>query len=199
VIVLGCLATCASVLELQFGIKDMEGGTLSLVACVTVLFLMVAYWAGWLKWFKHFGEFQQQLLEGRGSVVWMCLYWMAGPISGACHYLLYQYNFSSALVVGFVLLLWTYLQCRPVFSRTRDRLRVQCNLLVMAMVQTPGLVARLHPDYSYSSSTNVQLMLPFLVPLMLLLNFLVNFSIFCYLLVKQVAVKEKKDVYILKR
>lgn len=111
------------------------------------------------------------------------------------HYLLFETKFSTLIVITYACLLFFALWLKPIYQKVRDRVRVQINLLVLIIAQVPFLMAQINPDYSYSSPTNMQLMLPIFGPIFLSINFLVNLSIFIYQCVRKLSnyQGEKKD------
>jgi CDP-diglyceride synthetase len=124
--------------------------------------------------------------DNKAAVVFYAFYLASGPAMGALNFLLFNLSFSAAIVMVFSCLLFLILHFAPVFKKTRDQVRVQSNLLTMVLTQAIYLFYQLHPDYSYSDSTNMQLMLTIAIPMLLCLNFLVNASFFIYLLIKKV-------------
>ena len=51
----GCVAGCASVLQIKYAMQDMSEGTMSLVVCAVVAFLIVVYAFLWIKLHQKFG------------------------------------------------------------------------------------------------------------------------------------------------
>ena len=113
------------------------------------------------------------------------------------NYNFYDGKFSIGLVMGYSFALYVFLFVKAVFKKVRDKARIMGNLVTIILVNIPYLVVQLNPDYSYHSSTNVELMMMVMVPLFLLVNLIINATFFIYLLVKRIcacrSVEKKKE------
>ena len=113
------------------------------------------------------------------------------------NYTFYDGKFSIGLVMGYAFALYVFLFVKAIFKKVRDKARIMINLVTIILVNIPYLVVQLNPDYSYHSSTNVELMMMVMVPLFLLVNLIINATFFIYLLVKRIcacrSVEKKKE------
>lgn len=173
---------------------NMADGMTSMVACVIMLLLVIVYSVMWVKSpQKVGGEYKEVLVkEGKSPVVFELLYFLTGPIAGIVDYMLCDVSCSAVFVIVYASLLLLFLFFSgTVFRKTRERVRVQGNLLTILLMQLTYLLSQLSPSYSIGAPTNMQLMLPASVPLLLGLNLLVNLAFLTYLTVKCVASRLK--------
>jgi len=115
------------------------------------------------------------------------LYFLLGPTAGAVAFLLYETLFGTVIVLVFSLVLYFLLSSFEVYRKTRDKLRVMLNTLTISGAYSCFLVNQLRPDCCYSDPSNVELLLPLTVLVLVGLNFIVNMAIFVYLLVKKIS------------
>ena len=85
----GCAAAASSVLEIKFGLSDIENGLMSVVACGIVGFLLLLYDILFLVLNEKFGEYRDILIGGQPRILFALLYFALGPIAGAVAFLLY--------------------------------------------------------------------------------------------------------------
>ena len=88
--------------------------------------------------------------------------------------------------MSYTFLVYCFVFVQSCFKKSRDKIRVQVNLVTILLVNIPYLIVQLSPDYSYDSSTNLSLMIVIAVPIFLSINLLLNASFFIYLLVKKI-------------
>ena len=89
-------------------------------------------------------------------------------------------------MAGLCLALFCLATLRPLFRKQLDHYRTQLNLLTVAFAQAPFLYSRLRPSFEYSSESDLALLLPALLGLLLALNLFGNLAFFVYLAIKRV-------------
>jgi hypothetical protein len=93
--------------------------------------------------------------------------------------------YINCFVGGICILLYFITLCKSFFKKQIDHYRTQINLLTIALTQLPFFYANLNTNLDYSSESDLAIMMPLLLAIVLLLNFLVNFSCFVYLAFKK--------------
>jgi hypothetical protein len=106
-----------------------------------------------------------------------------------------KHQLINCLTAALPLCLFAVTLFRPVFKKHLDHYRVQLNLLSMCLLQVPFLYANLRPNLEYSSESDLSVMMPLFLAVVLFVNFLANTAWFVYLLVKRVreALADKQE------
>jgi hypothetical protein len=184
----GSIAGGAVVLELRWGMGEMEStlGMLSLVAAAALLALYPLYLILRVRITQCFPEYKAILKNNKFSMGFHLAYFLLGLAEGAllCAYGTYPLINCAAAALPFTLFLIALL--KPVFKKQLDHYRTLLNLLTLTFLQVPFLYANFSPNLDYASESDLSVMMPLFLAVLLFINFLANLTWFVYLLVKRV-------------
>lgn len=126
------------------------------------------------------------MCEGSLPAAFQLLYCSLGLLFGAAFAGLASFQYTGCAVAGLCLLLFCLITLRPLFRKQLDHYRTQLNLLTLAFVQVPFVYSRFNPAFEYSSESDLALLLPALLAVLLCLNLCGNLAFFAYLAVKRI-------------
>jgi hypothetical protein len=143
---IGPIVGCSAVLEFTYGMSA-SNGMMNLAVCAIVLALISIYGVLWVVCSHRFSEFQETLVkQSNVAVAYQLFYYLFGSLGGAVHFLFYDKKYSTAIVMGASVLLLMIPSLADVFAKTRDKLRVQTNLLCVLFTQLPFLIAQIYSN-----------------------------------------------------
>lgn len=140
-----CIVGVASVLEVQFGMKEIgtAAGMMSLLAAVLFLFLYAVYGVIRAKSLFLFEEYSGVLLNESFSLGFHLAYFYLGLFTGALLCGLCGFALVNCAAAVLPLGLYFVTLAKPIFRKQMDRLRTQLNLLTMVLLQAPFLYVNL--------------------------------------------------------
>jgi hypothetical protein len=184
----GCIVGASAVMEANFGMGDTStmGGLLSAVATGGLLLLYPIYGLLRVRSPHLFGEFADELVEGRFSLAFQTAAFFLWPAMSALVCAFNYVWFINIPLMGVCFVLYCVTVVTPIFRKQIDRFRTQLNLLTIAFAQVPYLYSNVHSGYEYGDDSDLILMAPVAIGLLLFLNFIANLSYFTYEVFKKI-------------
>lgn len=124
--------------------------------------------------------------EGSLPAAFQLLYCSLGLLFGAAFAGLASFQYTGCAVAALCLLLFCLITLKPLFRKQFDHYRTQLNLLTIAFAQVPFAYSRFNPSFEYSSESDLALLMPALLAMLLCLNLFGNLTFFVYLAVKRI-------------
>lgn len=81
-------------------------------------------------------------------MIFTLIYSYSGLAIAIFSFMLYSYKYTTTIVVGFALFWFILLAFYPVYTKARDRIRVQLNLATIVFTQSAYIVDTIWPNYS---------------------------------------------------
>jgi hypothetical protein len=112
-------------------------------------------------------------------------YFLLGLILGGGLCAFCKFSLINCVAAGIPFALFLIVLFKPIFKKQLDHYRTQLNLLTLTLIQIPFFYANAYPALEYSSESDLSVMMPLLLGLLLFLNFLINLCFFVYVAVKK--------------
>jgi uncharacterized membrane protein len=101
----------------------------------------------------------------------------------------YSFKLINLVISGIALIFYVITLFTSIYKKQIDHYRTQLNLLTLVLIQIPFFYSNIHSGYEYKEESDLVILLPSLLAVLLAINFLVNISFFVYLFVKKIREK----------
>jgi len=130
----------------DLGYSGMGG----LVIGGVVSLLFAVYLILWLVRSSFFQEYYNILsMKNALEIMFSLVYSYSGLFISIAYFSLFSYKYITVITVGYACFLLILLAFYPVYTKTRDKIRVQINLMTIVFTQSAYVVDVIWSDYSY--------------------------------------------------
>lgn len=180
--ILGCGLGCNLALEIKYAISNINySGAGSIVIGVILIIFLVAYIVLWLKSSKLFCEYHQILVsKGPAELIFTIVYSFSGLFIAFTSFLIFSHQYITIIVISYVFLLLLFVQFKDLYLKSRDKIRVQVNLLTILFIQSAYLIDKWCHGYNYLSTSSLFMIGTMIIPLALAINLTVNLAFLVY-------------------